>query len=309
MCELPDPRVPPIIGLTLNFRDAERTLRCVDSLLVNGVAHVVIWDNSDDNGLSASQLEGLLADNEKISLLISPANLGFSAAVNRGIAWIVERFSNAWVALINNDAMFYPGALERLGSALVSKPNAILAFSDIDHGGEVIGPVYYQRWLGLLTRRPLPGSAQYVSGCALLISPRRFEAPLFDENFFMYGEDIELGWRLMGCDGWSAYVPGVWVKHEGSASSGMGSEFYESRMVAAHLLLARRLAKGRFEYALMIFGRILMLTARAGIRGFRYRSMLPFRALWSGWLLSRGHDPLRDQASNAIAPRSVQLLS
>jgi GT2 family glycosyltransferase len=191
----------------------------------------------------------------------------------------------------------------------VCKPKAILAFSDIDHGGEIVGPVYYQRWVGLFTRRRVPGSALYVSGCALLIAPGRFEDLLFDEDFFMYGEDIELGWRLMGCDGWFAHVAGVWVRHEGSASSGMGSEFYESRMVAAHLLLGRRLAKGRFEYALMIFGRFLTLTTRAGLRVLRYRSMLPIRALWSGWHLSRGHDPLRDRASKAIGSRSVQLLS
>ena len=38
----------PIIGLTLNFRDANRTRRCVESLLSNGAEHVVVWDNSDD---------------------------------------------------------------------------------------------------------------------------------------------------------------------------------------------------------------------------------------------------------------------
>lgn len=37
-----------IIGLTLNYRDSERTTRCVESLLENGVASVLVWDNSDD---------------------------------------------------------------------------------------------------------------------------------------------------------------------------------------------------------------------------------------------------------------------
>ena len=301
--------VPPIIGLTLNFRDAERTVRCVDSLLSNGAAHVVVWDNSDDEGLGANQLSERLAGNEKVSMLVSPANLGFSAAVNRGIAWISERFGDVWVALINNDAVFLPDALNQLANGLLRQHESILAFPDIDHGGEVVGPVYYQRWLGLLARRRLPGSALYASGCAMLLAPRRLGEPLFDEDFFMYGEDIELGWRYVGRDGWFAYAPGVWVRHEGSASSGMGSEFYESRMVAAHLLLAWRLAKGPLDYTLMIFGRFLTLTARAGLRALRYRSILPVRALWGGWRLFRGEDPLRERALKAKGANSVQLLS
>lgn len=291
--------VPPIIGLTLNFRDSERTSRCVDSLLSNGAAHVVVWDNSDDDGLSAGRLAERLAGNEKVSLLVSPVNLGFSAAVNRGIERIRERFSDAWVALINNDAVYLPGALDRLANALVCKPGAILAFSDIDHGGEIVGPVYYQRWLGLLTRRRFPGSALYVSGCALLIAPGRLGETLFDEGFFMYGEDMELGWRYARRNDWFAHVPVVLVRHEGSASSGTGSEFYESRMVAAHLLLAKRLATSDFEYSLMIFGRCLTLTARASLRAFRYSSSLPIRALLAGWRLFRGNDAMLARAKVA----------
>lgn len=301
--------LPQIIGLTLNFRDVELTLRCVDSLLNNGAAHVVIWDNSDDDGLSAGQLVERVAGNEKVSLLVSPANLGFSAAVNRSIAWIGKRFGDVWVALINNDAVFLPGALDRLGCALMHKPEALMAFSDIDHGGQIIGPVYYQRWLALFARWRMPGSAVYGSGCAMLIAPNRLEEALFDDSFFMYGEDIELGWRFVGRDGWFSHVPGVWVRHEGSASSGMGSEFYESRMVAAHLLLARKLASGFLDYALMIFGRCFTLTARACLRALRYRSTLPFRALWQGLHLSCGNDPLRLRATRAVASSSIQFLS
>jgi GT2 family glycosyltransferase len=301
---------PPIIGLTLNFRDETRTQRCVASLLSNGAEHVVVWDNSDDEGVSARSLARQWLEREDITLLVSPANLGFSAAVNRGIAWIQNRFGDAWVALINNDAHFLPGALSVLSDALTRQPSAMIAYPDIDHGGKVIGPVYYQRWLGLLTQRPIPGSALYVSGCALLIAPDRTDSSsLFDEAFFMYGEDIELGWRFAERERWCAHVPGVWVCHEGSASSGMGSEFYESRMVAAHFLLARALAHICIQYWAMLFGRFLMLTARAALRAWRYRSALPLRALPNGWRIFKGNDPLHQRARLNMASRQVQVLS
>ena len=299
----------PIIGLTLNFRDAIRTQRCVESLLSNGAKHVVVWDNSDDEGASASNLAERLADGEKVTLLVSPANLGFAAAVNRGIAWIGDQFGDVWVALINNDARFLPGALENLADALCRESEAMVAFPDIDHGGKVIGAVYYQRWLGLLTQKPIPGSALYVSGCALLIAPERNCSTLFDESFFMYGEDMALGWQQANNDHWCVHVPGVWVLHEGSASSGMGSEFYETRMVAAHFLLARKLATGRLDYGVLIFARFLTLTTRACLRAWRYRRGLPLRALLNGWYIAKGDDSLLERARSVMASRQIQVLS
>jgi len=292
----------PIIGLTLNFRDAIRTQRSVESLLSNGAEHVVVWDNSDDEGASASNLVEQLAEREKVTLLVSPVNLGFAAAVNRGIDWIKAQFGDVWVALINNDAFFLPGALEKLADALCREPDAMVAFPDIDHGGKVIGAVYYQRWLGLLTQKPIPGSALYVSGCALLIAPERNCSTLFDESFFMYGEDMALGWQQANNNHWCVHVPGVWVLHEGSASSGMGSEFYETRMVAAHFLLAHVLAKGVVQYMLMVLGRFLALSGRAVLRAWRYRNDLPLRALCLGWRLSQGDDPLLLKARLNLEP-------
>ncbi len=299
----------PIIGLTLNFRDANRTRRCVESLLSNGAEHVVVWDNSDDEGASANSLAELLQGYEKVTLLVSPANLGFAAAVNRGIAWIVDRFGDVRVALINNDAEFLPGSLAFLSGALINRPEAILAFSDIDNGGRVTGPTYYQRWFGILSSKRMPGSAPHASGCAMLIAVDRIKQPFFDELFFMYGEDAELGWRMAGSGKAFVHVQRVLVRHDGSASSGMGSEFYETRMVAAHFLLARKLATGRLDYGLLIFARFLTLTARACLRAWRYRSGLPLRALLNGWRISGGNDPLLKRATEAIEAEGVSKLS
>lgn len=103
----------------------------------------------------------------------------------------------------------------------------------------------------------------------------------------MYGEDVELGWRLQ-CEGRPAQLlPEPLVFHEGSASSGMASTFYESRMVAAHLLLARKLATSPLEAKMFLAVRAVLLPVRALIRAVRYRSLQPVKALWVGLQLAR----------------------
>ena len=287
---------PPVVGLLLNFRDAPRSAACVRDLLENGAVHVLVWDNSDDNGNTGLALRTALAGDDRVSIKISPANFGFAAGVNRGIDWIAHHHPGAWVLLINNDAHLVAGGLTALRNALMRHPEATLAYPKIDHAGNVLGTVYYQRWFGLLSSRPLVGSDPYASGCCMLLNTSRIGPIVFDEDFFMYGEDMELGCRLRREPGAMLYLPIVWVRHEGTASSGLGTPFYEARMVAAHLILAHKLAGGRLAHQLLLLGRGLTLSSRAVVRGLRYRSRVPLRALREGWRLAQGVDPLLERA-------------
>lgn len=291
---------PPVVGLTLNFRDVRRSAACVRSLLEEGAEHVLVWDNSDDCGETAHALRLVLESEFRVTIEVSPVNLGFAAGVNRGMDWIARRDPKAWVLLINNDARLLPGGLKALCDALLRHPEAKLAYPDIDHGGKILGTVYYQRWFGLLSSHSLPGSAPHASGCCLLLNAPRVGPFVFDEDFFMYGEDAALGCRLSCEPGAMLHVPFVWVYHEGSASSGLGTSFYEARMVAAHLILARKLAQGHISHAVLLLGRGLMLTTRALVRAFRYRSLVPLHALGDGWRLARGNDPLLLRSRTAM---------
>ncbi len=280
---------PAVVGLILNFRDAARTLVCAQSLLREGVTEVWVWDNSADGGASADALRAQAPDSGTLRILESPINLGFAAGVNRALARLRIERPGARVLLINNDAVLLPGAVAALEQALNAHAQAWIAYPDIDHGGRVIGTVYYHRLTGLLQlqRRWLPGSFAYASGCCLLIEPRHTGDALFDERFFMYGEDIALGYRLRARPGALVHVPLCLVRHEGSASSGMATAFYESRMVAAHLLLARVLGRGPCERALLLTMRLPVLFVRALLRSLRYSSLRPWRALYEGFLIAR----------------------
>ncbi len=297
-----------VVGLTLNFRDAARTARCVRSLLADGAAQVLVWDNSDDGGASAAALCALL-DDARVSVVVAAANLGFAAGVNRALEWIGARYPRTCVMLLNNDAELRGGALAALCAALDAVPDAVLAYPRIAQARGSTGTVYYQPHLALLTRRRWPLSVPHASGCAILFDPARLPAPLFDEAFFMYGEDAELGLRLAATGRTMVHVPQELVRHDGSASSGAGSAFYEARMVAAHCILARRIARSRLAYAWLIGARALVLPARALLRAYRQRSVQPLRALRDGWRLARGDDPALRAARQAQAQAQAQSAS
>jgi len=269
---------PPVVGLTLNYRDAFRTQRCVSSLLSDGAEHVLVWDNSEDGGKSAAELHDRLGCDCRVSIEVSPVNLGFAAGVNRGIDWIRANRPDSWILILNNDAILFPGGLSALRCCLAGHPEAILVYPAIDHGGRVLGTVWYQRWFGLITPKPLPGSFPYPSGCAILFAPERWETPLFDEDFFMYGEDICLGWVHRGT-GRLLHLPKVCVWHEGSASSGMGTDFYEERLLNTHFELARKMAHDESQYVMFILGRIGFLSCRSIFRALKYRTSIPMKCI------------------------------
>lgn len=268
----------PVIGLTLHYRHAALTDRCVRSLLADGADAVLVWDNTGDGGESARNIAVCHEQPDRVKLEISSVNLGFAAGVNRGIEAILARWAQAWIFLVNNDAEVLPGAIDALRAALQAAPNAVVAYPGMQQGASLFGLTYYQPHLGLFATKQLPGSIRYPSGCALLIAPERIELPLFDEDFFMYGEDVMLGARLGPQR--MAHVPEILVRHAGNAGSGQGSAFYEERMVAAHWLLARKLSRSRPKYIANLLGRFLTLPARAAVRSVRLRSLTPWRALY-----------------------------
>jgi GT2 family glycosyltransferase len=252
------------------------------SLLANGVVGVVVWDNSADEGRSAAELGPEIAGDERIRVHVSPENVGFAAGVNRGLELCAQLYPRARVLLINNDARLLPGGLEALVNVLEQHPESKIAFPAINHSGVVGGLSYYHRLTGILSGRPHPGCFPYASGCCMLLATDRLEMPLFDDDFFMYGEDAELGWRLHDRPGAMLFVDQVLVDHDGSASSGLGSAFYEAHMVAAHLILVRKLSdKCAGRIALYTF-RMPVLLVRACVRAKRFRSLVPLAALWNG---------------------------
>ena len=267
-------------AITIHFRKPELTARCIDSLLADGWAPALVWDNSADEWHSLQALAARYAGEPRVQLVGNPTNLGFGKGMNAALAELGRRGHAGPVLLVNNDAEVLTGMRTALLAAL-PRDGAVpaLVAPRILQDGQVQEWLYYQRWLALVTRRPLPGSFAYLSGCCLLVRRADHAAPLFDEDFFMYGEDVELSWRWRRKGGALVLLEGTWLHHAGSASSGQASVAYERFLVRSHWLLARKLADDPLQAALMRLLRIPLLALRAALRSLRYRTWVPLRSL------------------------------
>lgn len=268
-------------AITIHFRKPALTAACIDSLLADGWAPILVWDNSEDKGRSLQALVARYAEDARVLLVANPVNLGFGKGMNAALAELGRRGHAGPVLLINNDARVKPGMRDALHAPLHNINGEALIAPHIQQDGVEQGWLYYQPWLALVTRRKLPGSFSYLSGCCLLVSREDNAQPLFDGDFFMYGEDVELSWRMRREGAALVLLDQAWLEHEGSASSGQASETYERFLVHSHLLLARKLAGNAWGATLQIALRGPSLLARACLRAVRYRSWVPLRALFS----------------------------
>lgn len=272
-------------ALVIEYRSPHRTVACVNALLAQGVPVVQVVDNSADNGATLALLVDAFADDARVCILDAGANLGFSAGVNLGLR---HRVSDR-VLLINNDALPSAGVISALEAALDSAQDVCIAFPSLMHAGRPLRRVHYHRWFALLTSRRWFGTFEVPRGCCMLVALDRVPVtPLFDEQFFMYGEEIALGWHLHQHGARVCHVGAVWVDHEGSATAMRGSPFYEERTALAHILLSTVLVERGSEQRALALVRFSMLVLRALARSIRQRSLLPLRALGRAWSIARG---------------------
>ena len=163
-----------------------------------------ILDNSVDPAVSQAirelvdrhaQRNGFAA----IDFVVSEVNIGFGAGHNQ----LQQRGSGEMILLLNQDVVLEPGALATLlGEAARSEANvAAWEMRQIPYEH----PKSYD---------PATGNAPWVSGAAVLFRRKALaEVGGFEPRIFMYGEDVDLSWRLRA-RGWRLhYVARAAVQH------------------------------------------------------------------------------------------------
>lgn len=275
-----------IAAVTLEYRSPSRTILCVQSVLASGVSRVLVLDNSDDGGLSARALHEALGGDPRVRIESGGRNLGFAAGINRALGLLKKSGWSGRALLINNDAQVLEGAVDALARALDAQPHAAMAYPTIQHGGSPLTLTYYHPWTGRLSQGYSSSGIPYVSGCCVLLANDRVRDDLFDETFFMYGEDVELSARLAREGRLAVHAGDANVIHEGSAGSGVRTLFYEAHMVAAHVILAHRLADSSAKRVMYLAGRCVFLLSRAVLRCVRHRAVTPLRGLLDGWRIA-----------------------
>lgn len=189
-----------------------------------------------DNGSTDGSLEDQPAGETSIEVIHARRNLGFAAGNNLAIR---DRVNAPWLALLNPDAVPRPEWLERLMAAAerhaeynffgcrmldAKEPRRLDGIGDVYH----VSGLSWREGQGCAHVPAYERVEEIFSPCAAAALYRTQDvvnAGLFDEDFFCYSEDVDLGFRLRLRGGRCLYVPDAVVEHAGSASTGAGSDF------------------------------------------------------------------------------------
>jgi GT2 family glycosyltransferase len=239
-----------------NRRDLLRA--CLQSLKhqqINQPFEVVVVDNGSNDG-SPEMVTSEWGDDPLVRVVPNRENRGFCAANNQGFAASNTEF----VALLNNDAEADPGWLQALASAFEGRPDVGMAASKIlvhedpqriDKVGHLIYPDGQNRGRGTgeLDRGQYDGVEEVLwpDGCAamyrrsMLDQIKLDQIGGFDEDFFAYGDDAELGLRAR-IAGWKClYIPSAVVRHHRGATLGLRSSRRLELIERNRVLLAVKL--------------------------------------------------------------------
>ncbi len=232
-----------------------------------------------DNGSSDGSAD--VAEREFGARVIrNTENRGFCAANNQGIAAARGEF----VALLNNDAEAEPAWLAELYRACAGRPeigmaaSKVLVWEDprrIDKAGHLIFPDGQNRGRGSgaidCGQFDREEEVAWPDGCAAMYRKAMLDRiGGFDEDFFAYGDDAELGLRAR-IAGWTCvYAPRAVVRHHRGATMGKDSakrlELIERNRVllALKLFPASLLWLNPFYFALRLAAGAVMAGRGAG---------------------------------------------
>jgi len=180
-----------------------------------------------DNGSNDGSVSFVTQNYPEVRTIALSNNLGFAAANNLAFKTVQTKY----VALLNNDAVPHPLWLQGLVRALDSHPHAGFAASKIlfHHNHEIIdrvGDAYTKAGAGFLRGRGEPAhnfdKQEWVfgacAGAALYRTQMLKDVGLFDEDFFLLYEDVDLSFRAQLKGYKCIYVPEAIVYHNASSS-------------------------------------------------------------------------------------------
>jgi N-acetylglucosaminyl-diphospho-decaprenol L-rhamnosyltransferase len=221
---------------------------------------IVVADNLPAEGDAATIAQSARADYVPI-----PANPGYGAAINAAVRRLPDGVE--WILVANPDIELDAGAIDRLvatgrsdptiGSVgpLIRNPDGTTYPSarsipslrtGIGHAlfsNLWVANPWTRRYRDDLAPAGVQRDAGWLSGSCVLVRRAAFEAiDGFDDGYFMYFEDVDLGYRL-GKRGYrNVYEPAASALHSGAHSTSGES----GRMIRAHHLSARRFIRRKY---------------------------------------------------------------
>ena len=238
---------------------------------------VSVVDNRPDDD---SRVAAICAD-RRLRYIPLPANPGYGGAVNAAVRDLPRDIE--WVVISNPDVVLEPHAIDRMiavgeadeqiaavGPAIIEPDGSVYpsarAIPSVGHGiGHALFANIWPRnpWTRTYHRSTsgsAPGPTGWLSGACLVVRRTAFdEIGGFDESYFMYFEDVDLGYRLGRSGYLNVYSPVARVHHAGAHSTAVAP----GPMLAAHHRSARRFLAKRYPGVLYL---PLRVAIGAGLR-------------------------------------------
>jgi N-acetylglucosaminyl-diphospho-decaprenol L-rhamnosyltransferase len=210
--------------------------------------NAVVADNRPELGDPVREL----AERYGVSYLPMTRNLGYGAAMNAAVRSLPADIP--WVLVSNPDIEIHPGAIDELVRVGESDARIGAVGPLVETDGEIypsaraipslrmglghalfanIWPAnpWSRRYHSDNERPPRERDAGWLSGSCLLIRREAFDAVGgFDDRFFMYFEDVDLGYRLARAGWRNRYAPSATVMHSGAHST----DEHSTQMVLVH---------------------------------------------------------------------------
>lgn len=216
--------------ILVNYNTPQHTADCIKSLQTycdQSLFDIVVVDNAsadDSVALLQSQFPSL-------HFILNTSNLGFAEGNNKGLEYSFEK-GYTYSLPLNTDTLVDEDAISVLTAHLDQHPGAAAVQPAIywmyNHNKLWNGPGYFNQLLGD-TRSKTDVSEQHaangyktvdwLSGCCMLIRNSILkEAGVFNKQFFLYYEDVELSFRIRRQGYQLHYLPATKIYHEAGVS-------------------------------------------------------------------------------------------
>lgn len=220
---------PKVTVIIVNWNGQQFIEKCLDALMTQTVKphEIILVDNA-----SSDSSFNIVRSFPRVRLMAQNQNVGFARGNNLAIK--AASTESTWIALLNPDAYADPRWLETMLLAAESHPEFDVFCSKLVNAADPSeldgnGDAYHlsgRVWrMGHGT--PAPTSMEHVrevfSPCAAAALYRRrtlHELSGFDEDYFCYVEDVDLGFRLRLAGYRCLYVPQSVAHHVGSGTTG-----------------------------------------------------------------------------------------
>ena len=229
---IPDSQ-PDLSVIIVSYNTVDFLGRCLNSVASqsNVTWEVIVVDNCSKDG-STDFLREVFP---WVELIANDQNLGFSRANNQALKFCKGRY----VYYLNPDTEVQPDAFRKMVDFMDSHSDVGLAGTRLVYPDGSLQPSVENRYPGQRYAKNelkgLKGNTAWVLGASMIARQaliRTLEG--FDENFFLYGEDLDLCLRIRKAGWLIGHVPEAEVIHwEGQSERGnLSVEVWEKKINA-----------------------------------------------------------------------------